>query len=169
MKSFQAGMRLTLTGWTSPPRIRRSDASPDAETMSYWLPPPWRMSVTISFDEPPYLALTWQPLAFSNGLTHCGWVYPSHAMTFSLPSPGPIFCGKFDAAVLPPPLLLDDLLSDEPQPAATVAAMVTRANAVLAPIYFLLWVRSNVWSGRHCNRTRLPLCLRASCEEVSRF
>ncbi len=42
--------------------------------MSYCVPPPWRMSVTISSDEPAYFALTWQPVACSNGLTHCGWV-----------------------------------------------------------------------------------------------
>jgi hypothetical protein len=54
--------------------MRRTLASPDAETMSYWEPPPWRISVTISSDEPAYLALTLQPVRFSNGLTHCGCV-----------------------------------------------------------------------------------------------
>ncbi len=42
--------------------------------MSYWEPPPWRMSVTISSEEPAYFAFTWHPVAFSNGLTHCGCV-----------------------------------------------------------------------------------------------
>ncbi len=42
--------------------------------MSYWLPPPERISVTISSDEPAYLAWTVQPVAFSNGFTHCGCV-----------------------------------------------------------------------------------------------
>ena len=41
--------------------------------MSYW-PPPWRMSVTISSDEPAYLRLTLQPVCCSNGLTHSGCV-----------------------------------------------------------------------------------------------
>src|SRR4051794_30945343 len=101
--------------------------------MSYWLPPPCRMSVTISFEEPPYLACTWHPVAFVNGFTLCGCVSPSRAITLGWPSPGPIFGGGFDAALSPPPPLLDDLLSfEEPQPAATVATTVTRANMVLA-------------------------------------
>ena len=41
--------------------------------MSYWLPPPERMSVTISSEEPAYFAWTVQPDCFSNGFTHCGW------------------------------------------------------------------------------------------------
>jgi hypothetical protein len=40
--------------------------------MSYWLPPPERISVTISSDEPPYFWWIVQPVFFSNGLTHCG-------------------------------------------------------------------------------------------------
>src|SRR5580765_7473049 len=66
--------------------MSRRLASPEADTMSYWPPPPERISVTISSDEPAYLALTWQPVAFSNGLTHCGWVYPSQAIRLSLPA-----------------------------------------------------------------------------------
>ena len=42
--------------------------------MSYWEPPPWRMSVTISSEEPAYFACTVQPVAFWNGLTHWGCV-----------------------------------------------------------------------------------------------
>jgi hypothetical protein len=58
----------------------------------------------------------------------------------SVPSPGPICFGKFDAVVLPPPLLLDDDLSslDEPQPAAIMAATVTRANVFLPVMRVLL-------------------------------
>jgi hypothetical protein len=52
--------------------MRRSDASPEAETMSYWPPPPERMSVTISSEEPAYFACTLQPLCCSKGLTHFG-------------------------------------------------------------------------------------------------
>ena len=37
--------------------------------MSYW-PPPCRISVTISSEEPAYLLVTWQPVFFSNGFTH---------------------------------------------------------------------------------------------------
>ena len=42
--------------------------------MSYWPPPPCRISVTISSEEPPYLRVTLQPVCFSNGFTHSGWV-----------------------------------------------------------------------------------------------
>src|SRR5436190_1138226 len=42
MKSFQLGISLTLTGWTSPPVINRRLASPEAETRSHWPPPPSR-------------------------------------------------------------------------------------------------------------------------------
>ena len=42
--------------------------------MSYWPPPPERISVTISSDEPAYLAWTVQPDCFSNGFTHCACV-----------------------------------------------------------------------------------------------
>ena len=38
--------------------------------MSYWPPPPERIRVTISSDEPAYFALTLQPDDFSNGFTH---------------------------------------------------------------------------------------------------
>ena len=40
--------------------------------MSYWPPPPLAISDTISLEEPAYLAFTWQPVGFSNGLTHSG-------------------------------------------------------------------------------------------------
>src|SRR5947209_15155258 len=91
MKFIQSGTRLTLTARTSPPRISRRLASPEAETRSYWLSPPWRISVTISFEEPAYFELTWHPVCCSNGLTHCGWVYPSQAITLSTPSPLPMW------------------------------------------------------------------------------
>ena len=41
--------------------------------MSYWPPPPLAISDTISLEVLPYLVLTWQPVACSNGLTHWGW------------------------------------------------------------------------------------------------
>ncbi len=40
--------------------------------MSYCAPE--RISVTISSDEPAYFSFTLQPVARSNGFTHCGWV-----------------------------------------------------------------------------------------------
>ena len=57
----------------NPDLDRPASASPDADTMSYCEPPPDRMSVTISSDEPAYFGWIWQPLCFTNGLTHCGW------------------------------------------------------------------------------------------------
>src|SRR5487761_646546 len=72
-------------------------ASPEAETMSYWPPPPPAMRVTISSDEPAYFAVTWQPVVFSNdsidGELHVGSTYPSHAIRFNLPSPRPMAVG----------------------------------------------------------------------------
>ena len=65
-----------LTGATSPAAIRRSVASPEAETPSYW---PVRISVTISSDVLPTLVLTWQPVSFSKSVTQStfGSVLPS--------------------------------------------------------------------------------------------
>ena len=65
-----------LTGATSPPAIRRSVASPDADTPSYW---PVRISVTISSEVLPTLTLTWQPVCFSKSDTQStfGSVEPS--------------------------------------------------------------------------------------------
>src|SRR3954470_4307773 len=74
--------------------MRRSAASPDAETPSYCAPPPCRMSVTISSDEPANFECTWQPVAFTNGLTHCLYVYPSHWVRFGCPPPLPIDVGR---------------------------------------------------------------------------
>ena len=55
MKFLKSGISAGLTGWTFLPSIRRRDASPEAETMSYCAPP-WRISVTISSDEPAYFS-----------------------------------------------------------------------------------------------------------------
>ena len=65
-----------LTGATSPPAIRRSVASPEADTPSYW---PERISVTISSEVLPILVLTWQPVSFSKSDTQStfGSVEPS--------------------------------------------------------------------------------------------
>src|SRR5437899_596203 len=77
-------------------------ASPDADTMSYWPPPPCLMRVTISSDVPAYFAWILQPVCLWNGLTHWGCRYPSQATMVSLPSPFPIFVGN------PEPLLAPD-------------------------------------------------------------
>ena len=54
--------------------------------MSYCEPPPWRISVTISSEEPAYLALTLQPVCCSNGLTHsgCGVALPRDQVELTL-------------------------------------------------------------------------------------
>src|SRR5690349_4880405 len=116
MKFFHSGTSATFIAATSPPLISRRLASPDADTMSYWLPPPWRISVTISSEEPAYLACTWHPVEASNGFTHAGSAYPSHATRFNWPSPAPIAVGRLE-------VLLDEL----PQAAApsTMAARTT--------------------------------------------
>ena len=55
-----------LTGSTSPPAIRRSDASPDADTTSY---SPDFIKVTASSEVPKYFTLTSQPVSSSKGVT----------------------------------------------------------------------------------------------------
>jgi elongation factor G len=58
-------------------RLRSVTGGQGAYTMEFShyapVPPPDRMSVTISSEEPPYFAWIVQPVAFVNGLTHCGW------------------------------------------------------------------------------------------------
>src|SRR4029079_19098815 len=62
--------------------------------MSYWPPPPVRMSVTISSDVPAYFGWILQPVCFTKGFTHFASRYPSQAIIVSLPSPLPIFDGN---------------------------------------------------------------------------
>src|SRR5215472_5120201 len=77
-----------------------------------------------------------QPLCFSNGLTHSGARYPSHAIRFSRPSPLPMLLatGKFAVGTVspdvpgeefpppPPPPPPAPLLLELPPQAATIAA-----------------------------------------------
>src|SRR5438132_996187 len=67
--------------------------------MSYCPPPPFAISVTISSDEPAYLALTWQFVCCWKGCTQSFSVYPSQAIRFNCPSPAPIDVGGFMFAV----------------------------------------------------------------------
>src|SRR3984893_1171473 len=97
-------MRLTLTSATSPCAISRLVASPLAETPSHWVPPPWRISVTISSEVLAKLTLILQPVWVTNGVTQStlGSVlplstYPVHATRFSAPSPAPMLVGRLDA------------------------------------------------------------------------
>src|SRR5262249_28454956 len=118
--------------------MRRS-ASPDEDTMSYWPPPPFFMSATISSELPAYFALIWHPVCCSNGFTQSGSRYPSQAIRLSWPSPLPTFwstgrlaVGTVCPAVAPdpcdvlPPLLVVLLL---PQAAAMTDAAVSASAA----------------------------------------
>src|SRR5436305_15289091 len=87
MKFLKSGISFGSIGRTSLPKIRRRLASPEAETASYC---PVRINVTILSEDPPYLARTLQPLALVKGFTHCGWVYASHAIRLTAPSPFPL-------------------------------------------------------------------------------
>jgi hypothetical protein len=60
------GTSAVLTGAASPDAISRSEASPEAETASYW---PVFMRLTISSEVPATLVLTLQPVCVSNGVT----------------------------------------------------------------------------------------------------
>ena len=71
-KSFQLGIRLMFTGWASPAYRMRKSASPEEDTMSYWPPPPFFISATISSELPAYFAFTWHPVCCSNGFTQDG-------------------------------------------------------------------------------------------------
>jgi hypothetical protein len=51
--------------------MRRS-ASPDEDTMSYWPPPPFFMSETISSEVFAIFPFTWHPVCCSKGFTQSG-------------------------------------------------------------------------------------------------
>src|SRR3954454_2655487 len=87
--------------------------------MSYWPPPPVRISVTISSEEPAYFALIVQPLCFWKGLTHWGWVYPSQAIILRVP-----------------PLCFDTPDAGSASPTASIAT--------IAHIRFVLWPPARV-------------------------
>src|SRR6478609_351643 len=112
-----------LTGCTSWPAIRRSDASPEAEMTSYC---PVRMSVTASSEVPNGLKLTLHWVSCSNGCTQStagsllpSSTYPGHPRMDSWPSPGPIsvLVGCADCEEPDPPLV--------PQPDSMSAAAAT--------------------------------------------
>src|SRR5580765_474999 len=101
------GMSFVLISATSPCAMSRLVASPDAETPSYWLPPPCRMRFTISSEVLPYFTVTLQPVCVWNGVTQSAvglfWpfsTYPGHAIRFSAPSPAPTFVGSVEPDVV---------------------------------------------------------------------
>src|ERR1700694_4236942 len=79
--------------------MRRRSASPEAETMSHWPPPPSAMRVTISSDERASFSVILHPVCASNGAFQSGSTYPPQAIRFRAPSPGPIAVGGFMPAV----------------------------------------------------------------------
>src|SRR5947209_13998429 len=119
--------------------MRRRSASPDAETRSYWPPPPLAISDTISLEDPAYFALTWQPVAASNGLTHCGWAYPSHAIRLSFPSvlPTEVGTGALASGAFSPEVPLDPPVDELPplDPQAASATATTANSAAYAPVF----------------------------------
>jgi hypothetical protein len=60
------GTSEVFTGSTSPEAISRSEASPEAETTSYW---PVFIRLMASSEVPNDLTLTLQPVCCSNGVT----------------------------------------------------------------------------------------------------
>src|SRR6516165_1806294 len=134
---FQLGIRLMFTGRASPAYRMRRSASPDEDTMSYWPPPPFFMSATISSELPAYFALIWQPVCCSNGFTQIGLRYPSQAIRLSWPSPLPtcLSTGRWAVGTLCPAtpdpcgVLLPPLLLLLPQPAAMTDATVSASAA----------------------------------------
>src|SRR3954468_7093816 len=136
MKFLKSGITFGSIGRTSLPTIRRRLASPDAETASYW---PVRISVTISSDEPPYFALTLQPVAFVNGFTHRCFLLPSHAIRFSWPS------------VLPTFVIIESSLDELTPDAGTHNAAATAASST-CPLRILLIRALLVVPCRRCAR-----------------
>ena len=65
-----SGNMLMSIGATSPPAISRFDASPDADTPSYRVPPPCVIRFTMSAESVPYFTSTLHPVSCSNGFTH---------------------------------------------------------------------------------------------------
>src|SRR6266508_3083161 len=146
MKSFHEGIRPMLIGCTSLPKISRRSASPEADTRSYWPPPPLRMSATISSAEPAYLAVTLQPVCCTNGL-----VVPPPEVLVEEPPPQPLATSASAApstrsstarvkrprclVMLPPPSRCGhcrDARSGTPAPAAMPAARDDRGPGVPA-------------------------------------
>src|SRR2546423_9057148 len=79
--------------------MRRRSASPDADTMSHWPPPPFAIRLTISSEDPAGWRLSLQPVAAVNGSAHDLSAYPSHKTRLSWPSPAPIDARGFMVAV----------------------------------------------------------------------
>src|SRR5690348_2566834 len=69
--------------------MRRRSASPEAETMSHWPPPPPFIRLTISSEEPAGCRLSLHPVALWKGSAQDLSAYPSHSTRLSAPSVWP--------------------------------------------------------------------------------
>src|SRR5438105_604351 len=107
--------------------MRRRSASPDADTMSHWPPPPSFIRLTISSEDPAGCRLSLQPVVAVNGSAQDLSAYPSHKTRLSWPSPAPIDARGFIAAVGGCCCVLPEGVPDDPQAVRTTAA--TAANA----------------------------------------
>src|SRR3954447_1875495 len=100
--------------------MRRSDASPEADTTSY---SPVLIRLTASSEVPKYFTVAWQPVAFSKGVTQSVFgslvpssAYPGQARMLTAPSLVPSFLAIGTSGAVNPAALLVPPLSDEPQP-----------------------------------------------------
>src|SRR4051794_29022888 len=117
--------------------MSRSDASPDADTVSYW---PVFIRATISSDVPAILVLTLQPVCFSNGVTQStlgslepSSAYPAQATRLTWPSPCPTDCCIGTLGTVKPPCPAAVALSPESPPqAAAVSPIASVAAAASA-------------------------------------
>src|SRR6476661_9192432 len=130
-------------GSTSPAAMRRSVASPDAETVSYW---PVRISWTASSEVPNVLTVTWQPDSFSKSLTQStlgsllpSSTYPGHASTLTFPSGVPSLARGLRSGTLNPPAPVEVVVPPEP-PQAARASAARAATAVRAVVLRLVLV-----------------------------
>src|SRR5512139_75136 len=107
--------------------MSRSEASPDAETASYW---PVFIRLPISSEVPATLVLTLHPVCFSNGCTQSTFLslepssaYPAQATRLTCPSPAPSDCSAGILGTVKPPwpgaVALVEAASPPPQAAAT--------------------------------------------------
>src|SRR6476661_2614187 len=138
-------------GSTSPAAMRRSVASPDAETVSYW---PVRISWTASSEVPNVLTVTWQPDSFSKSLTQStlgsllpSSTYPGHASTLTLPSGVPSLARGLRSGTLNPPAPVEVVVPPEP-PQAARATAATAVRTVIRRLVLVLMLCSSCRAGQ---------------------
>ena len=153
-------------GCTSPPTIRRSAASPEADTMSY---SPVRIKVTISSLVPATRELTTQPVSAVNGSTHFGSTKPDQLTMFSSPSKAPssAFIGTSGTVRVSSPLVVA-----QPDSTRALAASSAGRASLLLLIYFLSFMLFGILatcSLRNVANTLSPASRPRSCPGNSSF